>query len=305
MSFVINKDVTVDLTVIVNHPLFGNVLHTLLITVVIFFLRRMVGNRMILDRDMDQSEKRKWMVAVKNIAFFIWLFAIVVIWIQQLQSIGATVVVFAAAIVVATKEFILNIVGYLFRSSAKPFSIGDRIEVNAVRGDVLDQNITGVTLLEVGSGVKTHQYTGSSVFIPNAVFLSALVKNETLMGGDYVFHIITLNLKMTDDWQTAEAALLNAAQAVCRPYFDQANRQMTYLSKKHALDQPGVEPRINIQIPEHDKVTLQLRMPVPTKRRGRIEADVLRAYLMIQEENKAKYADTKKVSPERAEEIPE
>lgn len=269
-----------DVTSIVNHPLFGNGLHTVLITIIIIVLRRMVGNRLVREQEMDQGAKRKWMVTVKNIAFFVWLFAIVVIWIQQLQAIGATVVVFAAAIVVATKEFILNIVGYLFRSSAKSFSIGDRIEVNTIRGDVLDQNITGVTLLEVGSGVKTHQYTGSSVFVPNAVFLSAIVKNETLMGGDYVFHIITINLKMKEDWQAAEAALLDAANMVCKPYLDQAIRQMTFMSRKHALDQPGVEPRINIQIPDHDKVTLQLRMPVPTKRRGRIEADVLRAYLM-------------------------
>jgi hypothetical protein len=98
--------------------------------------------------------------------------------------------------------------------------------------------------------------------------------------GDYVFHIITVTLKNTDDWQAAEAALLDAARDVCRPYLEQAIRHMTHLSRKHALDQPAVDPRINIQIPDHNKVTLQLRMPVPAKRRGRIEADVLRAYLM-------------------------
>lgn len=269
-----------DLNTMFNHPLFGNVLRTVLITVVILFLLRMVRYRMVHLRDMDQAEKRKWMVTSKNIAFMLWLFFIVIIWIQQLQAIGATVVVFAAAIVVATKEFILNIVGYLYRTGAKSFSIGDRIEVNNIRGDVLDQNITGVTLLEVGSGVKTHQYTGTSVFIPNAVFLGTPVKNETLMGGDYVFHIITINLKSNKDWQAAEAALLEAANYVCQPFLEQAIRKMIQVSRKYALDQPGVEPRINIQIPDHDKITFQLRVPVPTKRRGRIEAEILRRYLM-------------------------
>lgn len=276
-----------DVDAIIGHPLFANILHTVLITIVILFLLRMVRYRMIHQGDMDQGEKRKWMVTSKNIAFMLWLFFIVVIWIHQLQAIGATVVVFAAAIVVATKEFILNIVGYLYRTGAKAFSIGDRIEINNIRGDVLDQNITGVTLLEVGSGVKTHQYTGTSVFIPNAMFLNSPVKNETLMGGDYVFHIITINLKAGKDWQAAEAALLEAANHVCSPYLEEAIRKMTQISRKHALDQPGVEPRINLQIPDHDKITFQLRVPVPTKRRGRIEADILRRYLVNMEQIKS------------------
>jgi small-conductance mechanosensitive channel len=269
-----------EISLILKHPLFDNMMKTLFVTVTIFALRRMIANRMIIEKEIDQASKRKWMVALKNISFFLWLFIVFVIWIQQLQAIGATVVVFAAAIVVATKEFILNIVGYLYRSGSKAFSIGDRIEVNSIRGDVIDQNLTGVTLLEVGSGVKTHQYTGSSVFVPNAVFLSAMVKNETIMGGDYVFHIITLNLKIDDDWQFAEGKLLEAANHVCKPFLQQAIRHMIYLSRKHGLDQPGVEPRINIQIPDHEKVTLQLRVPVPAKRRGRIEADILRVYLV-------------------------
>lgn len=269
-----------DMSLILNHPLFGNAMKTLFVTIAVFVLRHMLANRIIIEEEIDQASKRKWMVALKNISFFTWLFIVFVIWIQQLQAIGATVVVFAAAIVVATKEFILNIVGYLYRSGAKAFSIGDRIEVNSVRGDVVDQNLAGVTLLEVGSGVKTHQYTGSSVFVPNAVFLSTLVRNETIMGGDYVFHIITLNLKISDDWQTAEAKLLEAAYQVCNPFLEKAIRHMTHLSRKHGLDQPGVEPRINIQIPDHEKITFQLRVPVPAKRRGRVEADILRAYLV-------------------------
>ena len=270
----------IDLAQWVERPMFAKMIHTLIMTLIILILQRMARTRVVRDMDMDQGIKRKWMVTFKNISFFIWMFFMVVIWIQQLQAIGATVVVFAAAIVVATKEFILNIVGYIYRSGTKSFSIGDRIEINGIRGDVLDQNITGVLLLEVGSGVKTHQYTGSSVFFPNAVFLSSPVRNETIMGGDYVFHIITVTMKNTEDWQIAEQALLEAAQETCRPYLNEAVRHMTSLSRRHALDQPGVEPRINIQIPDHNKITLQLRIPVPSKRRGRMEGEVLRSYLI-------------------------
>lgn len=273
---------------IFNNPFYLKIIHTIIITAVILLLKKIARNKFIIPSDIDIQAKRKWVVTTKNISFFIWFFALIIIWIDQLQAVGATLVLFAAAFVVATKEFILNIIGYIYRTGTKSFSTGDRIEINSIRGDVLDQNITGVTLMEVGSGVKTHQYTGSSVFIPNAVFLSAPVKNETVMGGEYVFHIITVNLKMEDDWIDAEKALIDSAREACAPYLEYAIKQMTYISKKHALDQPGVEPRVNIQIPEHDKITLQLRMPVPSKRRGRIEGEVLRKYLMKKAEYKKK-----------------
>ncbi|MDY0133017.1 MAG: mechanosensitive ion channel [Desulforegulaceae bacterium] len=267
---------------IFNNPFYLKFIQTIIITIIVFVLKKFAKNKLIMPSEIDIQAKRKWVVTSKNISFFIWLFAIIIIWIDQLQALGATLVLFAAAFVVATKEFILNIMGYLYRSGTKAFSIGDRIEVNTIRGDVLDQNITGVTLMEVGSGLKTHQYTGSSVFIPNAIFLSSPVKNETMMGGEYVFHIITVNLKIDDDWRTAEKDLLESAREVCNPYIDSAVEQMTYVSKRHALVQPGIEPRINIQIPEYDKITLQLRLPVPSKRRGRIEGEVLRKYLSKQ-----------------------
>lgn len=264
----------------ITNPLFLKLVHTITVTIIIFFIRRIIKIKILSSESLDTASKRKWVVTSKNIAFFTALFAVMIIWINQLQAIGATIVVFAAAFVVATKEFILNIVGYIYRSGSKSFHIGDRIEVNTIRGDVIDQNITGITLLEVGSGVKTHQYTGISVFIPNAVFLSAPVKNETIMGGEFVFHIITITLKADEDWQDAETKLLKAAFDVCSPYLESAKKQMIALSRRHAFDQPVVEPRINIQIPEHDKIILQLRMPVHAKKRGRLEAEVLRKYLL-------------------------
>ncbi|MDY6863741.1 MAG: mechanosensitive ion channel family protein, partial [Thermodesulfobacteriota bacterium] len=146
--------------------------------------------------------------------------------------------------------------------------------------------IMGTIVLEIGPGTKSHQYTGRAIFIPNSKFLSHPVINETYME-DYIFHIITIPLKGGSDWQKAEKALLNASMAVCDPYMEKARKHMKNLESKHSLDAPGVDPRVHIQIPEPDHIKLVLRVPVPARRKGRMEQAIMRQYLLNLKEMEA------------------
>ena len=54
---------------------------------------------------------------------------------------------------------------------------------------------------------------------------------------------------------------------------------MTSLSRHQSLEAPSVDPRVNVQVAAADKINLILRMPVPTRQRGRLEQEVTRHYL--------------------------
>lgn len=282
---------------VVDNTFLVKAVTSLVLVTAILFLRYAATRSILAQEDLDGTLRRRWIVSIRNTAIFLVIFLLIVIWIEQLQAIGAGLVLVAAAVVVATKEFLLNIMGYFYRSACHSFVIGDRIEVNGIHGDVLDQNLMGILVMEVGSGIRTHQYTGVNIFIPNAVFLSAAVRNETHGGEEYVFHIITVTVKAGENWPKAEALLLEAANLVCAPFLNDARIRMHNISRKHALDAPAVEPRVNLQMPDHEKITFQLRVPVPAKRRGRIEAEILRRYLT------AMYAPTEE--EEREGDIPQ
>ena len=252
---------------------------TIIMVTFILILRTMIVRSLMKHNHLLPNVRKRWIVQIKNTSLLLILIIIVVIWIEQVRTIAASLMVIAAAVVVATKELILNISGFFFKSANNFIEIGDRIEVNNIRGDVIDQTWTGTTILEIGSGNKTHQYTGATVFIPNSVFLSAPVKNETNMWGDYVYHIITIPSKMKDRWTEAETALMNAAMEVCAPYLENARRSMKKLASKHSLDAPTVDPRVHLQISGAEDVNLVLRIPVPAQKRGRVEQEILRKYL--------------------------
>jgi small-conductance mechanosensitive channel len=53
----------------------------------------------------------------------------------------------------------------------KAYAFGDRIENAGIRGNAVDHNALTTTILEIGPGQTSHQYTGRTMVIPNSFFL--------------------------------------------------------------------------------------------------------------------------------------
>ena len=258
----------------------GKVVSTLIVVLSLLLLRLLITRYIKKQEQFPPTTRRRWIASMHNTFLVVLLILLVVIWMEQLRTITASLMLFAAAIVVATKEFILNIVGFFYRTGNKFISIGDRIEIANLKGDVIGQTFLGITIIEIGSGVKTHQYTGLTVYIPNSMFLNTPVKNESHLLGDYVFHIISVPLKADVDWRLAEKALMDAANEICSPYLEEARHSMQQLALEHSLDAPSTDPRISVQISEPERINLVLRIPIQARKRGRVEQEVSRKYLL-------------------------
>ncbi len=239
---------------------------------------RFLAVRAIRNWQMPTQEHRlRWLISVRNFSLVVLLFGLVLIWGEELKTLALSMVAVAAACVIATKELILCFSGSVLRSSTGSFGIGDRIEVNAIRGDVINHNMLTTTILEIGPGQTSHQATGRSIVIPNSVFLSAPVINETFLG-NYVLHHISVPLKADQDWRGARSILLEVATVECAPYLEEAKACINKLTTDHSVEAPGIDPRITIQLPEPDRVNLLLRIPAPARFKGRIEQAILEGY---------------------------
>ena len=220
---------------------------------------------------------------VKRTAVLVLLLGLVAIWATELRTLAISVVAFAAALVLALKELILCISGAILRASARSFSIGDRIEVAGIRGDVIDHGLLATTVLEIGPG---HQHTGRAVSLPNSVFMSTSVTNETFTRA-FVLHMITVPLQPGEHWEVAQATLLGAARDICGPHVEAARRHMSELEREHAMPAlttsdrgaSPADPRVFLRIADGGAVQLLLRIPAPAREKGRIEQQILRRYL--------------------------
>ncbi len=217
----------------------------------------------------------RWTVQVRRSATVLILLGLGFIWATELRTMALSITAIAVAIVIATKEMLLCVMGAVLRASAGSFSVGDRIEIGKVRGDVIDHGLFATTVLEIG---PDHQWTGRAVTVPNSQMLSDSVINETY-SESYVLHVISVPLPGDAEWHLAEEALLEVARAVCSDYLDDARKQLKSQAKEQGLDPPNVAPRVTVAIPEAGKISLLLRVPTETRKKGVIEQRVLRRFL--------------------------
>ena len=208
-------------------------------------------------------------------ALAVALLGLTIIWADELRTLALSMVAIAAALVLATKELIMCMSGALVRASGGIFEIGDRIEIDGVRGDVIDHHLLTTTVLEIGPG---HQPTGRTVILPNSIFLTAKVFNETLTD-NFVLHVITIPVAADADLPAQSERLLAIANEVCGVHTADAAHSLDATAAMHGLAFTSTQPRVLIQIPGPDRVHLLLAVPIPARLRGEIEQEILRRVL--------------------------
>ncbi|MCX5724902.1 MAG: mechanosensitive ion channel [Nitrospirae bacterium] len=253
-------------------------LKSFLLLLSLLIVRTLLVRAIAKNSKLSMEAKRRGVVSVRNTILFVLLVGLVVIWAHELQAFAVSLVALAAALVLATKELLLCWSGAALRVGGKVYSVGDRIQIAGHRGVVLDHDIFATTLLEIGPGQTSHLYTGRVTVFPNSLlFTNALVKENP--GQEYGLYTLVIPLRDQDDWQQAERHLLDAANAECSSFMEEASRHMKLLEKTNLLEAPSPEPRIILQLSETGEIQLVLRFPAPDRGRSRIEQAILRRYL--------------------------
>jgi len=246
---------------------------TFLLMLAIVILRTLTAR--FIRKNVASSELRgRLLVNFRNGFLLLGVLGLALIWGDQIRSLALSIVAIAVAFVVATKELILCISGAILKGSAGSFNLGDRIQIKDFRGDVIDQTLLSTTILEVGPGKTGHQRTGRVIVIPNSLFVSEPVTNESFTD-HWDFHVFTVPFKREDDWHSARTALLAAANRHCEPYLDTVRTYMNKVGASRGLEVPSVDPRVTIQAPVASEIHLTVRLPAKSGQRSYIEQSIL------------------------------
>ncbi|MDP2343257.1 MAG: mechanosensitive ion channel family protein [Deltaproteobacteria bacterium] len=259
----------------------GEVVKNLVITVLLWaaaLVARQVVLKSLRARGLPPADVRRWMSTTRNVMLVVLLAGTATVWFDELKTFAFSLVAFTAAIVIATKELIMGAGGTFLRTSSRSFEIGDRIEVAGLRGDVIDTSLFTTTLLEIGPGRIGHQQTGRAVTIPNAILLMQPVINETFSDA-FVLHTFEVPIARDEHWGRTEAALLLACQEAQAPYSDDARAHFERRLTERGIETPTIEARVLVRVDSPSQVTLIARLPVPAKRKGRIEQAIVHRFL--------------------------
>lgn len=220
--------------------------------------------------------RRRWLNQIHIASVIVLSVGLILVWAEQLRNVTLSLVAIAAAIAIATKEVVVCLSGAFIRTASRQVSVGDRIRVKDVRGDVLETGALTTTLLEVAS--DSQRQTGRLIVMPNQVFTNEMVYNESHTG-DYGLHLLRVPVANDGCWPAAEQRLLAAARAACADFLEGARDHLGAVGWIKGVGPDSTEPRITIELRSSDTIELLLRYPAPRSTPAAVEQAILREYL--------------------------
>ena len=149
---------------------------------------------------MKKSSRKKYLFnkKVQLISSIVVSLFLVLIWESHIKNLITLISFISAGITIALREIILNFFAGIYIRLNKPFTLEDRIEINGLKGDVVNINTTNFEVLEIGDRVNGEQSTGRIVHVPNSLVFSHPLKNY-VKAFKYIWNEITVKIDLDSD----------------------------------------------------------------------------------------------------------
>ncbi|MFB6080770.1 MAG: mechanosensitive ion channel family protein [Haloferacaceae archaeon] len=197
-------------------------------------------------------------------------------WLGVLVSFG----VVGFAVTFALQQPLLSLIAWVYIMTARPYAVGDRIEVGDASGDVISVDFLVTTLWEIDGGlVSTNQPSGRVVTVPNSVVLSSEVTNFGGAGIPHVWNELAVQVAYETDLAFARETMIEEADDLLGD--EMAARIAEY---RRELAETPVElevqdrPAVNV-VQKESWVELRLRYLVHPRRGTRVRNELYRRIL--------------------------
>ncbi|OSI07938.1 putative Sm-like integral membrane protein [Neisseria animaloris] len=265
-----------------NGPVKAEIIESVLMIAGVLLLRGVVLQMHFRSHpQMEIEDKRRWVVASRNITLIMVVFGLAIIWAAQIQTLALSMFAVAAAIVLATKELIMCLSGSLLRATTNQYSVGDYIEVGGLRGRVVDINMLNTLMMQVGPNLLIGQLSGKTVSFPNSLLLSYSVQRDNILGM-YVIHTFEIPVPLHLDSDEIVPPLQVLLDRLCAPYIPSVERHLEEVQTQKLFITPAAQPRIS-RVPHDDKTyTVVVRFAAPVAKRLEIQQALLDEFIRIQ-----------------------
>jgi small-conductance mechanosensitive channel len=213
----------------------------------------------------DTSVTYRLSSTTRYVILIIGLLVIGRIWTEGVASIGTYLGLVSAGLVIVLREPVQDIAAFLFILWKHPFRLGDRIEINGVKGDVVDQGLLKFSLMEIGEWVEADQSTGRVVHVSNHKVFTGNVYNYT-GGFKYIWNEVPVYLTFESNWKKAKEVLQKIAERHSLDITVKAEYEVREAAANYYLNYSKLTPTVYTQIKEF-AIVLTIRYLTDPKQR--------------------------------------
>ncbi|MFB6346193.1 MAG: mechanosensitive ion channel family protein [bacterium] len=247
-------------------PEFYQFIWSLLMIAGVILVNRLLV-RVVNRRVEDTTRRHLFRKIVNYVTTSVIIVGLLVLWIRNVAFLSTMLGFIAAGLAIALRDVIMSFFGWFKIIWSRPFTIGDRIQVQKHEGDIIDITPLHTVLLEVGNWIQAKQSTGRIVFIPNNIIFLESVYNST-MGFPYLWDEFATAVTFESDVEKAKELMQEPVEDVVGTNFRRARRKIQQLGDHYAISYENLGARVYTSIEDHG---VKLTIRYLTNVRGRRE----------------------------------
>ena len=227
--------------------------------------------------------------------------ALLSIWFDDPRRLTTAVGIFGAGLAFALQRVVTALAGYLVIMRGNTFTVGDRITMGGVRGDVIALTFMQTKIMEMGQPpavqgadpamwVRSRQFTGRIVTVTNDKVFDEPVYNYT-REFPFIWEEITVPIPYRADRRRAEAILL-ACVAETVGELDRRSQPVQHaLERRYFIDLDDLTPRVFYRLTDN-WLELTVRFIVGERGVREVKDRIARAVLQQFDEAEIEVAST-------------
>ncbi|TVZ46760.1 mechanosensitive ion channel family protein [Olleya sp. Hel_I_94] len=247
-----------------EYPLLQSIIKYIVIVAFVLlcvqFIRRFLKKNIA-----NTSVRYKSQKGIELIGYFLLAFITVLYFTGSIKDFTVTLGLLSAGLAFTLQELILSIAGSVYIFVVKVYEPGDRIEINGIKGDVIDVDSIYTTMMEIGQWVESDNYTGRIVKLSNAFVFKGPVYNYS-KDFPFIWDEFNLPIRYGSDIDLAKSIIIKAATTTLAEYTKASKDQWKEVVNKYYIEDAMVEPTLATTLTDN-WIKFNLRYIVDYKKR--------------------------------------
>ena len=231
-----------------------------LIILVISFFRKFLKKSLP-----DNSIRYKSQKGVEVLGYGLIIFLTISYFTGSIKDFTLAIGLLTAGITITLQELILSIAGSFYIFFVKVYKPGDRIEINGIKGDVIDIDSIYTTMMEIGEWVSSDNYSGRIVKLSNSFVFKGAIYNYS-QDFPFLWDEFNLPIRYGSDVELAKSIVVQIAGEVLSEYVSKSLSKWKEVVNKYYIEDAQVEPTLAITMTDN-WIQFNIRYIVDYKKR--------------------------------------
>jgi small-conductance mechanosensitive channel len=202
---------------------------------------------------------------VEIIGYVLLLIISIIYFTGTIKDFTIIIGLFTAGLAFTLQELILSIAGSVYIFLVKVYTPGDRIEINGIKGDVIDVDSIYTTMMEIGQWVNSDNYTGRIVELSNSFVFKGPVYNYS-QDFPFIWDEFNLLIRYGSNIDLAKSIIIKTATETLSEYTINSKDQWNEVVAKYYIEDALVDPTLAITLTDN-WIQFNLRYIVDFKKR--------------------------------------